>query len=75
MSDTVLLTIGTPIFAITVWATLAVGYARFGRWYDRDVASEYERRRRHAGSTQEVRTEDLPHDDLPKVRDAADASA
>ncbi len=46
MSDALLLGIGTLIFAVTVWATLAVGYARFGGWYDRDRAREFRRRRR-----------------------------
>ena len=38
MSDQVLLLIGTMIFAVTVWATLAFGYWRFGEWYDRNPA-------------------------------------
>ena len=38
MSDQALLLVGTMIFAVTVWATIAFGYWRFGAWYDRNPA-------------------------------------
>lgn len=45
MDDQLLLTVGVLIFAVTLWATLAFGYWRFGRWYDEETAKEVQRRR------------------------------
>lgn len=46
MSNTIILAAGTIIFVVTVWGTLVVGYAQFGRWDARDKAEEFARRRR-----------------------------
>ena len=40
MSTEVILGIGTGIFAITTWATLAFGYARFSEMQRRDDEGE-----------------------------------
>lgn len=70
MSNEFLLGIGTVIFLMTVWATLAIGYSVFGNWYDQDKASEYRRRTRAAeqamdrGEPSPVRpARDVAHDD------------
>lgn len=72
MSNDLLLAIGTLLFGITVWATLAIGYARFGRWYDRDNAAEF-RRREAAKANPDTpdpgrEPEQLPHDDVERLR-------
>jgi hypothetical protein len=42
MSDQAILGVGLVIFALTAWATLVVGYYRFGKWYDEDQADAIE---------------------------------
>lgn len=44
MSNSILLGVGAIVFIVTVWATLAFGYAHFGHLYDRDKAKSLQKR-------------------------------